>query len=131
MPVLQNLVLADRATTPVNHTFTPYDRNGQMVVVSEYTGSDIGNRRFVVEWRKSSGKSHRKGTLFNPVVVNETINGVVVQKLSRRAIAKWEFIFDDLSTEQERKDTVGMLMASLDSTKALLNDFLVKGEAIT
>jgi len=48
MPQLQNLVMTDRATTPVNHTFVPRSMNGPVGEVVESTGVPIGDSRSTI-----------------------------------------------------------------------------------
>lgn len=133
MPQLQNLVLTDRATPAVNHTFTPRDANasGSGTVV-ESTGVPIGDLRATVGLTQTNGVGNYKGTvrLTLPVVQTQTINGVSSPVVVRTAYASCEFTFSPSSTEQERKDAVGMLMSALDPSKALVNDTLVKLQAV-
>lgn len=46
------------------------------------------------------------------------------------AVATLEFQFDASSTEQERKDLVGLIQNSLDPAKTLINDAVVKLEGV-
>jgi len=83
MPQLQNLVLTDRAATPVAHTFTPRDVVANVGTVEESTGVKIGDKTFSISCRKAAnGRSKVTMKLAVPVVVNETINGVTVPTVS-------------------------------------------------
>lgn len=130
MPAFQSLTVNDRAATPVAHVFTPHQKNDGIVVVMENTGPEAGNRRFVLKARKSAGKDRRTMELFAPVLVSETINGVVRSVVERRSIAKFELIGEETSTEQERKDVMGMMADALLASKVLVNDFFVKREGV-
>jgi hypothetical protein len=50
--------------------------------------------------------------------------------VARTGYPQVTFTFDESSTEQERKDLVGMLASSLDASKALTNDTIVKLQGV-
>lgn len=131
MPQLGNIVLTDRAATPVNHTFTPKGIVDNVGTVVKSSGVPIGDPRFSVSM-KQNGNGNYKGEirLAVPVVQTQTINGVSTPVVVRTAYASLTFTFDPSSSEQERKDCVGMLQSSLDATKALVNDAIVKLESV-
>lgn len=131
MPQLQNLVLTDRKATPVAHTFTPFDIKNGVGTVVEQTGVPVGNNRFTVSLRRV-GNSRYKAQLqlVMPVTQNETINGIVTPKVVRTAYADLSFTFDATSSDQERKDLVGMLQSSLDAAKVLVNDTVVNLQGV-
>lgn len=131
MPQLQNLVLTDRAATPVAHTFVPLDIKNGVGTVIESTGVPIGDKRFSVSLSKSSTNRYKAVLrMVVPTVVTETINGVTRPVIIRTAYADCTFTFDPESTEQERKDVVGQLMTALDPTKVLVNDTVVKLQGV-
>lgn len=133
MPQLQSVVLKDRATpTPVDHTFIPRDIRSDVGTVIETTGVPVGDSRLSVSLRRTSqnGKYKAEVKLAIPVVVNETINGVTVPKVARTAFADVTFTFDQLSTEAERNNIVGMLADALASDKVLINDTVVKLQGV-
>lgn len=126
MPQLQNLVLTDRAATPVAHTFVPRDVVANVGTVEESTGVKIGDKTFSISVRKTaSNRSVVKIKLVIPVVVNETINGVTVPTVAYTSYADVEFRFDPKSSTQDRKDIVGMLQSCFDPSKLLVNDAVV------
>lgn len=131
MPQLQNLVLADRAATPVNHTFTPRDIVGGVGTVEESSGVPIGSNSYSVSLRKTPAGAY-KATLKGrfPIVQTQTVNGVSTPTVVRTSYAEFEFSFDSTSTEQERKDVVGMMADSLSSGKVLTNDLLTKLQGV-
>ncbi len=132
MPQLQNLILTDRTpVTPVNHTFTPRDVVANVGTVEESTGVRVGDKTFSVSIRKTAnGKSRATIKMAVPVVVNETINGVVVPVVARTAYVDTTFTFDPTSSTQERKDVVGMYQSAFDPTKLLVNDCIVNLQGI-
>ncbi len=135
MPQLQNLVLKDRKSTPVDHTFTPSNIESGVATVVETTGVPVGNSKLSLSLRQTSangglGRYKAEMKLAVPVVVNETINGVSVPKVARTAYADVTFTFDQTSTEAERNDLVGMLADSFAVSKTLINDTVVKLQGI-
>lgn len=131
MPQLQNLILTDRATTPVAHTFTPRDIVSGVGTVVESTGVPIGENRFTTSLTKTAQGRYKavlKGQF--PVVQNQVLNGVTTPIVVRTAYAELTFSFDGSSTEEERNNVVGMVQSSLDKTKALTNDLVVKLQGV-
>lgn len=131
MPQLQTLVLTDRKATPVAHTFTPFDIKNGVGTVVEQTGVPVGNNRFTVSLRRTGNARYKAQLqLVMPVTQNETINGIVTPKVVRTAYADVSFTFDATSSDQERKDLVGMLQSSLDAAKVLVNDTVVNLQGV-
>lgn len=131
MPQIGNLVLTDRKTTPVAHTFTPAgeDANG-VWSVRESSGTPITDRTASLSLKKTPTRYKPELRFSFPVGAEETINGVTRQIVLRTARARIEFDFDAASTEAERKDVVGMVQSALDDSKALTNDMIVKLEHV-
>lgn len=131
MPQLGNLVVNDRETTPVAHTFIPDGIQGNSAAVVESTGVPIGNRRFVINWSQTgTGRYKRTVRLTVPTVQTSTVNGVSTPVVVRTAYAECTFTFDSTSTEQERANLVGMLADALSASKTLVNDTVVKLQGI-
>lgn len=132
MPQFNNLVVTDRATpTPVNHTFTPQAIAGAVATLVESTGVPLADKRFTVSLQQNGGGKYKARLVLNiPVVETAIINGLSVPKVTRNAIADLTFTFEASSTEQERKDLVGMLMSALDPAKTLVNDTVTKLQGI-
>lgn len=131
MPQLQPLVLTDRATTPVNHTFNPRTVRGDVGEVVETSGVPLGDSRATISLVKTSaGRYKAVFKLEVPVVQNATINGVVTPTVVRKAYAECMFSFDSTSSEQERNDIVGMLASGLATNKALIHDTIVKLQGV-
>lgn len=126
MPQLQNLVLTDRAATPVAHTFTPLDRTDGLGTVVESTGVPIGNNRVQVALnRTTQGRYKAVVKAQFPIVQTQTINGVSTPVILRTSYVDLTFTFDPASTTQERKDVVGMIQSALDPSKVLINDTVI------
>lgn len=132
MPQLQNLILTDRATTPVSHTFTPRgkeDMNGGRLVKAGT--SAVGDYTFTIVPRMTPGGRRKVNIALSlPVVQNKIENGVSSYVVSRTSRAMITFDFSPDSTEQERKDLVGMIYSALDPAKVIVNDTLVKMENV-
>lgn len=126
MAARANLVLTDRAATPVAHTFTPDgdDANG-VHVYSEKTGVPASNPRFTAQLRRSNGKYRPSLRLQVPVVQTSTVNGVSAPVTVRTAFIDVSMTFDELSTEQERKDAIGMMTSALAANVTQINDLAV------
>lgn len=132
MPQLQNLVLTDRTpVTPVNLTFVPRDIDAKGVgLVVNSAGTPIGEKRCSVSMSKRNNRYHGEVRLTLPVVVTETINGVSAPVVVRTAHVALTATFDEKSTEQERKDAIGLMASALETGKVLVNDALVKLEGV-
>jgi len=129
MPQLQALTLTDRQTSPVAHTFQPESISQNVGSVVENKDVPIGNPRYSLSLQTSKAY---KGTLkfAVPVVVTQTINGVNTPVVARTSYVNCEFEFDKTSSEQERKDVVGMFQSSLAPGAVLVNDMLVKLQGV-
>lgn len=132
MPQLTSVVLKDRATpTPVDHTFVKRDVRDGVGTVIETTGVPVGNSRLSVSARQSlSGFYKPVLKLVIPVVVTETINGVAMPKVIYTNSFEGTFTFSAFSTLEQRNNLVGMVRDALDPSKTLINDTLVKLEAV-
>lgn len=130
MPQLQSISLNDRETVPVAHAFTPRDVIDGTGTVVRYTGILTGEETLTVSSRRSGGKLRAKLTLKVPVVQTETINGISTPKVVRTSFVACDFVFDETSTEQERKNLIGMMQDAFTPAKLLVNDAIVKGEGI-
>jgi len=130
MPQLQNLVLTDRATTPVAHTFTPRDISNGVASVIETSGVPVGENRLSLSMRRTATKMKGRLVLTMPIVQNETINGITRPVVVRTAIASVDVTYDPTSSEQERTNLMGMLADSLGTGKVLVHDTFVKLQAV-
>lgn len=130
MPQLQNLVLKDRAATPVDHTFTPRNISDGVGEVVETSGVPVGESRFTISMRRSNDRYKSKLRLAVPVVVNQVVNGVTTPIVTRTAYVDVSFDFSAESTEAERNNLVGMLQDSLAPAKVLVNDTVVKLQGV-
>lgn len=131
MPQFSNLVVNDRETTPVSHTYTPNGVEGNSAALVETTGTPVGDRQFVINWSKTANNRYkRRLRLTVPIVQTQTVNGVATPVVVRTGYVDCTFTFDGTSTEQERKNVVGMFANSLDPAKTVINDTIVKLEGI-
>lgn len=131
MAARSSVVVNDRAATPVAHTYSPDgdDKNG-VHLFSEKTGVPAGNPKMSVSLRKS-GNNYKADVRFAiPVVQTQTINGVSTPVVVRTARVELSTTFDALSSQQERKDAIGLLYNSMASSQTMLNSLLVDLEDI-
>jgi len=130
MPQLANLVLTDMAGTPVNHTYVPRDIVGNVATVVESTGVPVGDNRYTVSSRRTANGNYIISVrLILPIVQTQTINGIATPVVVRTSYVDLDLKFSALSTEQERKDAVGLLYSSLDPSK-WTNDVLTKLQGV-
>lgn len=126
-----NVVINDRATTPVAHTYSPDgdDSNG-VALFSEKTGVPAGNPRLTVSVRPSGGKYRASLRLTIPVVQTQTINGISTPVVVRTSYVDMTATFDALSTQQERKDAIGLMANAMATSQTMLNGVLVDLEPV-
>lgn len=118
------LILKDRASTPVSHTFAPdgEDPNG-VHLFSEKTGVPASDPRFTAFLKRSPGKY--KPTLRLAIPATEVLIPGQSASIVRTAYAEVSFTFDGMSTLQERKDCVGMTADALLAAQVMINDMIV------
>lgn len=124
------VVVNDRATTPVAHTFAPRDVSTDLASFVETASTPVGERKLSISKRKSGTKYRVRIKLDNPVLVTEVINGVNRPAVPRTAYADATFTFDETSSLQERKDTVGMFANALAASQTLVDSSVTGLEGI-
>lgn len=130
MPQLIAVSLNDRETTPVAHAFTPFDISSGVGYLVRSTGVPVGDEILTISSRKSGARRKNKLVLTVPVVQTQTINGISTPLVVRKAYAEVNFNFDETSTEQERKNLVGMTANALAASQVMLDAVLVKLEGV-
>lgn len=130
MPALQTIGLIDRAATPVTHNFIPRDVKNGVGLVVRTSGVPIGEEKLTISMRKVGSKYKGRLTLSIPVVVDETVLGVVSPKIVRVAAATLEVNFDEKSSTQERTNLMGMLADALGTSKTLVHNSFVGLEGV-
>jgi hypothetical protein len=135
MPTLQNIILTDRAGTPVAHTFVPRDVVNGVGSVVESSGVALGESRFTAQGRRSGTRYKATFALTVPIVATEVINGVSSPAIQRTGYAKVELTVDQASSTQERKDLIGMLASALGASalagpKTLVEDTFVNLQGV-
>lgn len=121
-----NIVIADRAGTPVNHTYSPDgdDKNG-VALWSEKGTIPAGNAKYSASVKLSNGKYRANLRLAVPIVQTQTINGVASPVVVRTAYVEVSTTFDALSSTQERSDAIGLMANSMAASQTQINDILV------
>jgi len=126
MAARTNLILTDRATTPVDHIFTPdgTDANG-VHLFSNKVGVPASFSKFSAKLSPGKGKARATLKLVVPITQTQVINGVSNPVVVRTAYGEVSLTFDMLSTAQERADLVGMLASSLLESQTQIDDMVV------
>lgn len=121
-----NIVINDRAATPVAHTYSPDgdDKNG-VHLYSEKGSVPAGNPKLSISLRRSGDRYKGSVRLSIPVVQTQTINGVSTPVVVRTAYVEFNSNFDQLSSTQERNDAVGLLVNCLATTQVQVDDCIV------
>ncbi len=132
MPAMANVILTDRAGTPVNHTFTPVGAEGESGGrYSKAAASSIGDYVFKISPRRTpAGRRKIDLDLSIPVLVTETVNGVNSYVVARTSRASVTLDFPPDSTLQERKDIVGMMYTALAAATAQVDSVITVGENV-
>lgn len=130
MPQATSIVVNDRESTPVAHTFVPQGIQGQVAQFAEAASVPIGQSRLTVSWRKAANRFKVRLLFVVPVVVTETINSVDRPSVARTSFAEVNLTFDETSTLQERKNTVGMLANVLAASQTEVNAVVTQLEGL-
>lgn len=121
MPAFTPITVLDRETTPVSHTYTPQSEKDGVFTWAERTGTPLGDAKITLSLSKSANGNYKaRLRTVDPVVVNETINGVVVPKVDRTNYIQSEFTFSDRSSEQERENSIGKHANALADAQTLV-----------
>lgn len=122
MPANANIVIADGASTPVNHTFVPSGLIGSMGLAQFTERSDgvfVGEPKLDITIRPvTKGQATRKATVImtQPKRVTDTDGNVTV---AYENLGKLEFTYSVSSTTAERKNLRVLLAnAALHATVA-------------
>lgn len=125
-----SIVVNDRKSTPVAHTFAPRRIENGLASFVEAAAVPIGESNLTLRWRKSGTKFYQRLTLSVPALVMETINGVSVPTVPRVALIDVMFRFDDTSTAQERADAIGMFQNALSASQTVVNGTVANLEGV-
>jgi len=130
MPAIANLVLTDRAGTPVNHTFVPMGIPNGIATWKESNGVKVGDKTVTLSRRTSAQRERASLRIAIPVVSTQTINGISSPLVERVAYANVDLNFDVKSTSQERDDIVGMLYTALGAANTQVDKVITDLETI-
>lgn len=131
MPNITNVVLKDRASTPVSHTFTPKNVSNGVGTLVESSGVPYGNPTFDISMKENNAGNYvGRLTLSVPTLGTEVVNGLAAPTIIRKQVARVEFRFDRTSTLDERKNLVGMLADSLAASQTFVNQVLTGPEGV-
>lgn len=119
MPVMANIVLADAATTPVNHTFLPSQKDGDVAVwENQQTVRGKPERLTVKVGRfEESKKQASRLTLWQPHAALVPGDACCNDKIVVRGVSfGLDISVDPNATEQDVKDALKMFSQLLQNT---------------
>jgi hypothetical protein len=110
MPTNAPLVLKDRATPQVDHTFNPRDVVGSVATFTESVdGVPLADRRIVLSLNRTPTRVKAIAKFAIPVVQDVVVGGVTKPTIVRTAYAELMFNFDPATNTRERDDLVGFV----------------------
>jgi hypothetical protein len=123
MPELTPLTLQDRETTPVDHVFTPVNKNDNGIAYfAERGDTRLHDKLFSISSRDTPSGIHKvTAKLSIPIVSEDTSSGVTINDGVRTSRADINLSCDEDATIQEMKNTVGMLHAALAESQTFLD----------
>lgn len=131
MAQLQSVVLKDRKSTPVSHTFVPRSVIDGIGTVVENGSVAMGEQQLSVSKRKTPGGRQKTVVkLVLPVVATETINGVQRPVIIDTDYATITFDFGPTSTQSRRSDVQGMVEDAMKADKTLIHASVVNLETV-
>lgn len=120
MPQITSFTLADRAATPVNHTFVPAGESNGVVTSVERGSTALENKKITQSNRevKRAGGAKYKGryTITVPIVQTQTVNGISMPVVVRTHRVDFNVEIDGGGTDQEIKDILGFAYGKLAPT---------------
>jgi len=114
MPAFESITVTDRAATPNNVVFDPRSRAGDSAIYGTSETAAIADKTLFLSVNNKT-KRRVQLRLKVPVTADQTVDGVTYTVAERFAFANVDLTFEKSSTEQERKDAVGMLADFLNS----------------
>jgi hypothetical protein len=120
MPQLTPVLIIDRASTPVTHTYIPAGEENGKNTFTVSSGVPVGDKKLTVSLSKSQLRTKVELVLSDPVLVTETVNGVDRPMIDRTSYGSVKFSFPNTSTLQERKDLVGKMASTLGADQTFM-----------
>lgn len=124
MAQITSLVINDRESTPVAHTYVRNEVSGNAASFYETAATLNGRAKLSITWKRTDTKYKCRLILAKPVLVTEVINGVSRNTIDRTNYGSVEFTFDGASTLQERKNVVGLMANALLAAQTGIDDTL-------
>lgn len=133
MPAVSPVIVTDRASTPVATTLYPAGQpknNGIWEFVSN-NSIPVGRIRLTYNlWRTASGKYKAEMRFEAPVVVDQTVNGIVTPVVVRRSFHTGTLEFDERSTDVERDNVLGQVASVYSTAANIVNQSIKDLEAL-
>lgn len=118
------ITVLDGKPTPASHTFVPNGESPKDPAINRFkesTGVKKGDNLLTTSLREQGTNSKFRMQLTLPVMVTETINGVSVPRVVRTIFIDMSMVFDELSTQQERKDAQILLSNLLKGNQPVID----------
>lgn len=131
MAAITSIVVNDRESTPVAHTFVPrsvVNPNGRMF--ARAAAVVAGDEKITLTTRVSGKRTINRVLLVVPILSTETVGGVPISTVVRTSVVDAEFKFEDGSTAQERANVVGMFYNALAASQTAVLKTVADGEAV-
>jgi hypothetical protein len=129
MPQATTITIDDRESSPVAHVFTPSgeDANGVWQFLNNAIEETVGRESLTIGLKRGT-RNRVQMRLTLPVMATETINGVSNPTIVRYNRATVEFTFDENSSLQERKNTIGLTYNALAASQTAIDSVLTNVE---
>lgn len=133
MPALSPVIVNNRASTPVSTTLYPAGQpknNGVWEFVSN-NSIPVGRLRLTYNlWRTATGKYKAEIRYEAPVLVDQTVNGIVTPVVVRRSFHVGTVEFDERSTNVERNNVLGEIGSVYATAANVINQSIKDLEAL-
>lgn len=112
MPALTNIAIADGASTPVTHTYSPVTTDGQLATLKEKIGVPKGYPTLTVSCRQPVNGNGLYRVRINLQLPTTQVNASGSTTVAYTRTASIDMVIPDSTTAQERKD-LRVLVANL------------------
>lgn len=134
MPALSTITVSDRESTPVAHSFEPYqiDKNG-VAVYRDYdaNGVPLGDNILSIGINETAERLNGTLKLSMPTLSTTTDDGGNdTYGVSRVARVTVSVSFDKESTSQERANAIGLVQSALASSIDQVNAVFVENQRV-
>lgn len=108
MPLMTDITVFDRESTPVAHIFKPYYEDNGVAFYREDGPTLESQNKLSISTRETGGKVKTRVKFDIPIVVTETINGVDHVRVVDREYADFSFTLSKNSALSSADNLIGM-----------------------